>query len=149
MIARAPTFGTRQVAFGIGHPASHSAIGLLLRSDNRWQVYYGDSSDNFVAYTVNSPSNTWRSFLINYTSGGVDVYHYTNGAYTSSFSFGSTITLANPIGWSLGAAPDNSLPATVDIGAAIYFPAALASNGSVAAPLLHNLFAAQYGLALV
>lgn len=149
VIARAPTFSTRQIAFGIGKNASYEAIGLVMHPDNRFEPWTGNTLQFASAFLINSPANTWRSFLVNYQSSGTSLHLSVNGASLINGTMASPITLAAPTGWSLGAAPDASQPATVDIGCAIYFPSVLASNGAVAAPLLHNLFAAQYGLALV
>lgn len=148
VIARAPSFSSRRIAFGIGNSADYQGIGLMMRPDNLWQPWIGGSLDYSVLHAANSPANTWRSFLICYTSSAT-VYFYNNTALVTYASVSTPISLASATGWGLGAAPENTSLATADIGVAIYFPANLASNGATAAPLLHNLFAAQYGLALV
>jgi hypothetical protein len=148
VIARAPTFSSRQIAFSLGKNSAYEAIGLVMHPDNRFEPWNGNTTQYGSAFYINSAANTWRTFLINYASGGGACYFYVNGAFTG-YGTNTAISLAAPTGWSLGAAPDASQPATVDIGCAIYLPSALASNGATAAPLLHNLFAAQYGLALV
>lgn len=150
LIARAPTTSTRQIIFGLGTNASRGAIGLHLRPNNSFEPWAGSTDQFPVSLNTNSPANTWRTYLINYNAGGASGYFYVDSVGVGGgLVFSPAISFSSPTGWSLGAAPDATMPATADIGIAIYFPAALASNGATAAPLLHNLFAYQFGLALV
>ena len=145
-IVRATPSANRQAVFSVGRPASGQMVSLTLEASGSWSLWTGATAYAIVA---NSPVSTWVSLLINIQETGVGVVDFDiNGVLTSGTLIGA-LDRSNPIGWSLGAAPDDTSRATtVDVGLAMWFPAPIPVSAVGFSRNLHNLFAYQFGLPL-
>jgi len=149
-IARHSTGAADQVLAAVGAAGSASSLGLALKSDNTYRIFYGSITGS-SGYT-NSPANTWRSLALTTALSSNSSNIYVNASLYATINPAVTRSYgAGPA--ALGAATDASLianPANAMANANLAHVMMFAGTLTLAqVKALHNLLGYQYGLALV
>lgn len=145
IICAAPTSAAKRVLFAAGTTGSTGALGFALASDNYFEPWIGGSQTWTGARSLNSPADTWRSFAVSWPTFSSTASLYSNAALVG--------TAANARSFAdyrctLGRDTDGAQPAAsgTKVAHVLLFFQELTLNDVKS---LHNLFAHQYGLALV
>jgi hypothetical protein len=145
-VVRNPTHSSKSVIMGMGDVSSGNAMGLAINASNQYEPWLGGAHTFTNAKFTNSAVNTWRTIAVAFDGSSCSLYVNGIGIGTD-LHVGRTYVDGK---LSLGCAPDGTLAVG---GAGInYLQHAMYLSddfdGTVVAAL-HNLFAAQFGLATV
>lgn len=144
-VVRNPTHSSKSVIMGMGDVSSGNAMGLAINASNQYEPWLGGAHTFTNAKFTNSAANTWRTIAVAFDGSSCSLY--VNGALIGTDSQTRTYVDGK---LSLGCAPNGTLPVG---GAGInYLQHAMYLSDDFDATIvanLHNLFAAQFGLATV
>jgi len=144
-MVKLPTHASKRVICGIGTVAALSAMGIAIAADNRIEPWLGGAETFTNARFNNSTANTWRSVAVAFE--GSDCTLYVNGVSIGTDAIVGRTYVDGKL--SLGCAPDGTLALTSGIS---YLQHAMLLSDDFDATVvanLHNLFAANFGLATV
>ena len=144
LIAKHPTSATNQTLLEVGTHGAAAGLRLVLQNNNYYGQWAGHASGGGAA--ANSPQNTWRSICATWTASANTSAFWVDGADAMS---GASDARSYSVGKArMGATgtPDEIL-ATGACQNHLMCWAATLTQAQVKA--VHNLFAHQYGMALV
>jgi hypothetical protein len=142
-LARHGTIASKQVLCALGAMGAGNALGLAINAANQYEPWLGGAEVWTNAKSTNAPNATWRSVAVTWPAASDAATLYVGGSSIGTDANTRNYT-AGPA--TLGAAIDGTLKVTGDLAHVCFF-AGMLTLAQIKA--LHNLFAYQYGLALV
>jgi hypothetical protein len=143
LICKAASSAAQRVLFSVGTKGTGQTLGIQLTAANNFAPYIGGSEAWSTTIQANSPVSTYRSLAVVWSASSNTANMRVNAVALGPESMTRSY-VAGPA--SIGAASDGTAGYSGYVAQILVFNAALTTTQIKA---LHNLFAYQYGLALV